>query len=203
MVTLAIAWIGALNLCEAQDLEQSKSLPAASPYLTTDRLLRASLYRIGVGSALWREASARIFAGGGRVLVVTPSELRTTGLRPGTFDPGMLAETIPVAGRDSRIQLVVVVVNLRSIAEAHNARLSVAREVEADLDRILVHEVYGHAIPYLLAGDLSGHCADPKRGERASTACSIRRENAVRAELGLGHRDDYGLESLRLARGVW
>jgi len=64
----------------------------------------------------------------------------------------------------------------------------------------LVHEIYGHAIPYLLAGDLSGRCADPKRGERASEACSIQRENAVRAELGLGRRTDYGLSDLALAR---
>jgi hypothetical protein len=95
---------------------------------------------------------------------------------------------------------VVVVVNLSLIQRIHNERLTVARELDADLDRILVHEVYGHAIPYLLAGNLSGRCPDPEPGERAPDACSIQRENAVRAELGLGRRQDHGLSSLALAR---
>jgi hypothetical protein len=69
-----------------------------------------------------------------------------------------------------------------------------------DLDRILVHEIYGHAVPYLLAGDLSGRCADPQPQERAVDACSIQRENAVRAQLGLGRRVDYGLGDLNLSR---
>jgi hypothetical protein len=33
-------------------------------------------------------------------------------------------------------------------------------------------------------------------------ACSIRRENAVRAELGLGRRADSGVYSLTLATGT-
>jgi hypothetical protein len=90
-------------------------------------------------------------------------------------------------------------VNLRLVRQTHDARMSVPREFEADLDRILVHEVYGHAVPYLLAGNLSGRCADPAPQEPAGDACSIRRENAVRSELGLGRRDDHGVFSLRLA----
>ena len=97
---------------------------------------------------------------------------------------------------------MVIVVNLRLVQDTHDARLSVPRDFEADLDRILVHEIYGHAVPYLLAGNLSGRCADPKKGESASDACAIRRENAVRAELGLGRRDDHGLYSLALALGT-
>jgi hypothetical protein len=80
-------------------------------------------------------------------------------------------------------------------------RLSVRRDFEADLDRILVHEIYGHAVPYLLAGDLSGRCPDPGPNEPARDACSIRRENAVRVELGLGRRGDHGLSSLALTAG--
>jgi hypothetical protein len=63
-----------------------------------------------------------------------------------------------------------------------------------------VHEVYGHALPYVVVGDVAGRCADPGKDERATDACAIRRENAVRAELGLGRRSDPGLLSLALAR---
>jgi hypothetical protein len=137
---------------------------------------------------------------GRHALVVTQSDVVTSGgAGRNAFNDGGLAEAIPVIGAGSRITAVVVVVNLRLLQGAHDARLSVRRDFEADLDRILVHEVYGHAVPYLLAGDRSGRCADPEQGENISDACSIRRENAVRAELGLGSRADRGLSSLRLA----
>jgi hypothetical protein len=96
---------------------------------------------------------------------------------------------------------VVVVINLPLVQAAHDVRFSAPQDFEADVDRILVHEVYGHAVPYLLAGDLSARCADPAPGERATDACSIQRENAVRAELGLGRRSDYSLSGLAIARG--
>jgi hypothetical protein len=139
------------------------------------------------------------------VLVVTPAELTMTGARRGQdrdgFDSGLIAEAIPVFREGSQIPVVVVVVNLRLVQDAHDTRLSVPRDFEADLDRILVHEIYGHAVPYLLAGNLSGRCADPEPGDSVADACSIRRENAVRAELGLGRREDRGLASLTLSTG--
>jgi hypothetical protein len=52
----------------------------------------------------------------------------------------------------------------------------------------------------VLAGRLSGKCADPSPGQRATDACAIKRENAIRGELRLGQRREYGLEGLALAR---
>jgi hypothetical protein len=46
---------------------------------------------------------------------------------------------------------------------------------------------------------MSGRCADPEPGQRPSEACSIRRENVVRRELGLGRRTGYDLGGLALA----
>jgi hypothetical protein len=178
-----------------------------SPLLTTDRVLQASLARISRGSALWREAFAAVGKSGRRVLVLTSADSVMVvngpdGRRRRTFDHGVLAEAVPVFDEHFQISTVVIVVNLRLVQQLHDVRLSVPRDVEADLDRILVHEVYGHAVPYLLAGDVSGRCADPQEGESAAEACSIRRENAVRAELGLGRRADPGLYSLKLAMGT-
>jgi hypothetical protein len=143
---------------------------------------------------------------GRRVIVGTPNDVHS-GAWYGrqsrkAFDPTLLAEVVPLLRQDSRIPLVVVVVNVPLIRRIHEVRVSVLRDFEADLDRIVIHEVYGHAIPLLLAGDLSGRCPDPKPGERAAEACSIRRENAVRAQLGLGTRSDDGISSLTLARAL-
>jgi hypothetical protein len=174
-----------------------------SPLVTTDGILQASLNRISHGSALWRDAIAAIGKAGRQVLVATPADVVVKDSRGrNVFDVGVLAEAVPVFDEGSEISVVVIVVNLRLVRQIHDERLSVPRDFEADLDRILVHEVYGHAIPYLLAGDLSGRCADPKKGEPAPEACSIRRENEVRAELGLGRRADPGVYSLTLAMGT-
>jgi hypothetical protein len=187
---------------QAQQPGQSRT-PSSAPVLVTSQVLKNSLERISRGSALWRDAIDAVRQVGRRVLVVTPGDVQTAELNLYTarhaFDSGSLAEAVPLFRQDLQIPLVVVVVNLRLVERFHQERLSVPRDFDADLDRIVVHEVYGHAIPYLLAGNLSGRCADPKPRERASDACSIRRENAVRAELGLGRRTDEGLFSLAFA----
>jgi hypothetical protein len=167
-----------------------------SPILTTNPILDASLRRISRGSALWREAVEAVRKTGRRVVVVTTTDAMTADNHLGwdrdAFDPSALAEAVHVVTAGAQVAAVVIVVTLDWIQEMHNARLSVPRYFEADLDRILVHEIYGHGIPYVLAGDLSARCADPRPGDRASDACSIRRENAVRAELGLATETTRG-----------
>ncbi len=182
------------------DSERSTSLN--TPLRVTNPTLLASLQRIWRGSQLWREAVASVRQTGRYVVVATPPDVTLTDRNrsPRVFDRGLLAEAIPLLDEEAQVPTVVVVVNVRLLQDMHDTRLSAPRDIDADLDRILVHEVYGHAVPYLLAGDLSGQCADPKRGESVSDACAISRENAVRAELGLGRRADRGLYSLALAR---
>jgi hypothetical protein len=165
--------------------------------------IRASLERISRGSALWREALATVRHTGRRLVLFTPTEVPPAlpkHMLTEVTQSRLLAEATPVLTNDARVPLVLVFVNVPMLRALHDNNFSVPHHLEADLDRIIIHEVYGHGIPYLLAGDLSGRCADPEAGERASDACSIRRENAVRAELGLGHRKDSGLLSLTFAR---
>ena len=115
----------------------------------------------------------------------------------------VLAEIAPVPDPDAAVDVVLVVVNLPLIERMGRQTAALPIELEGDLDRILVHEVYGHALPYLLAGNLSGRCADPLPGQQAHEACAIQRENAVRAELGMNRRLDYGLYDLALVRRRW
>jgi hypothetical protein len=209
---LALAMVAsatAVGTARAQALpEDCARVPSAphapsadSPFHTTNRVLRASLERIANKSALWRAAADAVLAQGRRALVLTPDQVKVKDEEEiGAFDPEVLAEVAPVVCPEAHVHTVLVVVNLPLIKNIHDARWSVPLHVEADLDRVLVHEIYGHAVPYLLAGTLAGRCPDPKEGERATDACAIRRENAVRAELGLGRRTDSGLHSLSLSR---
>lgn len=174
----------------------------ASPLLAGHPRLAASLARIARGSSLWRAEVDALGRAGRRALILTSDQVAMAdsrhNLRRRSFDAGVLAEVALLPDEAARIDTVVVVVNLALFDEVHDRRGSFAPERDADLDRILVHEVYGHAFPYLIAGDATGRCADPSAGERPADACSIQRENAVRAELGLGRRADYGLGGLHL-----
>lgn len=175
--------------------------PGGGPILAQSSELTASLQRLHSGSAAWRDALAALAATGRRAIVVTPDRVRVRdpkGKSERPFDEDILAEVQPLADDDARVDLVVVVVNVPLLDEMH-AR-GVRAEFERDLDRILAHEVYGHAIPYLLAGSLAGRCADPAPGQRATEACAIQRENQIRTELRLGVRREYGLDGLAIAR---
>jgi|SRR5687767_1053891 len=203
IVATMVAFILSSQQTWAQDASSSPQFPD-SPFLTTNHILQSSLDRISRGSAIWREAVEAVSKTRRQVVLITPADpiVARIAADSETFDSGHLAETVPLMGEDSQVDVVLVFVNLPLLTAIHDARLSVPRQFEADLDRILVHELYGHGIPYLAAGDMSGRCADPKPGERPSDSCSIRRENAVRAQLGLGRRGDAGLSSLTLAWGV-
>lgn len=176
-------------------LADSKSLTTNNP------VLQASLNRLFARSAAWREAVDALAKTGRRAIVVTPDRVKVADPASGDakpFDKGVLAEVQPLPLDDLRVDMVVVVVNLALLEKLHpQATMS---EFEANLDRILAHEIYGHAVPYLLAGHRSGRCADPQFGQRASEACAIQRENEIRLELGLGRRTDYGLDGLAIAR---
>lgn len=163
--------------------------------------LLASLSRIQAGSATWREALRAVTDTGRRIIVVTPDKVRLrdeAGTKERPFDEDVLAEVYPVADMWSRVDTVIVVINLPLMDTLYSDATLV--DLERDLDRIVAHEIYGHAIPYLLAGHLSGKCADPAPRQRATESCAIKRENEIRRELRLGERRSHGLDGLALAR---
>ena len=171
------------------------------PLVVEHPVLAESAARLYAGSPRWREALHAVAETGRRVVVVTPDKVRVRDADGGAetaFDQDVIAEVQPIADDWSRVDTVVVVVNLPLLDKLYSD--ATLRDLQADLDRILAHEVYGHAVPYLLAGHLSGKCADPLPGQRATEACAIKRENAVRNELRLGERREYGLGGLALSR---
>jgi len=171
------------------------------PVVVEHPVLAASLARLYAGSSRWRDALNAVADTGRRVVVITPDRVRVRDGNdaPDTpFDPDVLAEIQPVADDWSRVDTVVVVVNLPLLDKLYSD--ATLADLHADLDRILAHEIYGHAIPYLLAGHLSGKCADPLPKQRATDACAIKRENEIRSELRLGQRREYGLDGLAMTR---
>jgi hypothetical protein len=209
---LVVAASGLAFWCEiasAQTAVQRRTTATGrAPLLTTQPAMKDRLDRIAAGSALWRDAMATLRRMGRHAIILVPDEVVVQSAADDTqgrdFDREVLAETFPVSEPDSSVHSVIVVVNVPLLKELHDQQGSLPGEYDADLDRILVHEVYAHAVPYLMAGDLSGKCADPAPRQRATESCAIQRENAVRRELRLGRRVDAGLEALSISRrGNW
>jgi hypothetical protein len=67
------------------------------------------------------------------------------------------------------------------------------RWFDANIDAILIHEIWGHLVPVIEAGDLTGNCPDPRAGESAGSSCVMQRENDLRTELGLKPRRSYAI----------
>ena len=174
------------------------------PIVVRHPVLAASLERLSAESPSWRKAVETVSQSGRRILVSLPDQIKIPDGKGGFMpsDPAVLAEVHPLSEDDARVETVIVVVNLDLLQAL--SRLPVgAADFEDDVDRIMAHEVYGHAIPILLAGNMSGNCADPAIGQSAQAACAIQRENVIRREMRLGARVDYGRESLALARRFW
>jgi len=175
---------------------------SSSALLTTSSELRAAADRIAARSTLWRDAMRSLSSLGRHTLLLTPDQVVVSEAPASettdAFDASTLAEVSPVLTDGARVDVVLVVVNVDLLASMHERLGSSRADFETDLERVLIHEVYGHAVPYLLAGSAAGRCADPAKGERAVDACSVRRENAVRAEAGLGERTDYTFGGLIL-----
>lgn len=164
--------------------------------VVTHPVLAASVDRLAAESSSWRDAMAAVVASRRRTVLLTPDKVS------GTFDSEKLAQALAIADDQARVDTVVVVINIELLQRLSGLPVEAA-QFKDDLDRIVVHEIYGHAVPYLLAGHLSGECADPASGQAATDACSIKRENEIRKEVGLGRRLEYGRNSLSIARRHW
>lgn len=203
VLVLSVLAVSGARAVEVRTLPAEPAEPAASgPISAADPTLRDALRRIARGSHSWRMALEGLAASGRRVVVLTPDEVvvQTVDSRVVPFEPTAIAEVSPVADAHGHVSIVLVVVNVAAIRAVHEVRGSLPGEIDADIERILAHEVYGHAVPYLEAGHLSGRCADPGPGDEVTSACAIRRENVIRAELRLGRRTDAALGSLALSR---
>ena len=167
---------------------------ADGPVVVWNPALAASIERLSSESRTFRDAIDAVTTTGRHAVLATPDQVKHI-----EFDRSVLAQAYPLTSDQSRIDTVVVVINLELLQKLSGLSIA-AVDFEEDLDRIVAHEIYGHAVPVLLAGSMSGNCADPAIGQSALTSCAVQRENVIRREMKLGQRVDYGRDSLALAR---
>ena len=162
------------------------------PIQVWNSALNSSLERLSSESRTFRAALDALAGTGRRAILTTPDTMNE-------FDRTVLAQAFPLSDEHARVDTVVVVINLELLQKLSGLSMK-AIDFEDDLDRILAHEIYGHAMPMLMAGSAKANCADPAVGQSAIASCAVQRENVIRREMGLGQRIDYGRESLALAR---
>jgi hypothetical protein len=154
-----------------------------------------------LGAALERARYGSI-----RVVIGTPEQVRSAvGADPwlsGGSGAGQLADFFIYKDDPGglAVRLIVVRVHVERIRRTVHAsaplglgRRRATRQVDALTDAVLIHELWGHLVPILEAGDHSGNCPDPLPGEVDSESCVMKRENGLRRDLGLAERREYAL----------
>jgi hypothetical protein len=153
-------------------------------------------------SPTWRAALDSIRATGFHVVIGTPADIRRAVPGLEHYRARHLGEVVPMRDGEGALIGAIVTIDLE-LVERLGKRAGLTRsEMECDVDRILVHEVYGHVLPLARTREIAGGCPDPAAGEPAASSCAIVRENVIRAELGLDARVAYDLSGLSLGRAA-
>jgi len=186
-----------LSLCAL--LQLASNGPAEPPHWlravhVPDSTLRATIEAVAKASPTFRTTLAAVAARGGAILLLTLDNVVDADEQ---FAREGIAQAAPVVMPDSSVTTVMVVLNLGVLRRTYTDAGVPADAYARDLERIVIHEVYGHAVPYLLAGNARGSCRDPQH--ETEPGCSVTRENEIRAEAGLGERAGYDLRGLELS----
>lgn len=157
-----------------------------------DSVLAATIVRMRVQSPAFDSAMTALERSGIPTVIGTSRQLRAQ-LPPGyRYVRGWQALTAfyPLTPNDApgrRIEHIAVIVRLSDLESA----LHLAGSTPADtvmfsryLERVIGHEIYGHLMPQLALGRTAPiACDDPTSGADWYTACVMRRERTVMAQL--------------------
>lgn len=203
--------LGALTLilaagCASPSLLAPRSaitIESADIIEVTDTTLALRMGVLASQSSIWRAGLDTIRANGFRVLVATPEQV--PGLVAGmeTYRARHFGEVIPIRDRWGAIIGAVVTVDVPRLERLYRLTGLPDEMLDLDIDRILIHEIYGHVVPLSQTRTIPGGCPDPKPGAPAETSCAIRRENRIREELGLEPRVTYDLRGLSIGRFLY
>jgi hypothetical protein len=166
-------------------LEQRiRSLEARSRrFAEAMEMLRAAPFPIAVGTpeqVMSRQATGRLAL--------------TRAARVGEFTA--VADPLDGTVREMHVWVAVDRIARRALGARRGATpAALRRRLDAQVDAVLIHELWGHAVPVAETGNLAAHCPDPRRGEPPLESCVMRRENDLRAELGLEPRRGYPLSA--------
>lgn len=145
-----------------------------------DPLLAARVRLLAEEAPSFARALGRLEASGVPILVgtreqlaeVLPPELRTSAAWAG----------ITVARGGGRLDRAAVAIRPECLRELHRSFGNSGATFLEVLDGLLIHEIYGHLLPTVEAGDARVRCPDPVRGQRLADSGVGRRPLALASE---------------------
>lgn len=171
-----------------------------------DDYLAARIESLEQRSPRLRAAMARAREGPILVVIGTPLQVldrvpHRPWVAPGSGSPQLADFFIHMQEPDSaRVGTVVIRTHLDRLQAAARSRTLLGigagraqRWLDETTDAILIHELWGHLIPIVEEGDHTGNCSDPAPGVPDPESCAMKRENAMREELGMKPRTEYPL----------
>jgi hypothetical protein len=165
-----------------------------------DPLLAERMVSLAERSSTWRAALDSLRENGLAVLVGTPSDIRARIPSLSEYQPDHVGEVVPIRNGEGEIVAAVVAIDLPRLERLYRGSDLPLSAFHADIDRVLIHEIYGHVVPLAASRTIEGGCPDPRPGEPATSSCAIERENRIRRELGMEKRTTYDILGLVIGR---
>lgn len=133
------------------------------------------------------EAMAEVRASGIPVVMGTPEQIRRH-LPDLRLDMPKGGGVVAWFSGGDEVYSAVVVIDAPRLTQAYLRAYPHATNIDLYVDRVLVHELFGHLAPVVISGRMSERCLDPQGRSREAfeASCAIQRENIVRQELNMG-----------------
>jgi hypothetical protein len=163
-----------------------------------DSTVEAGIARLRAASPTFEEAWAQLETRKVPVLIGTREQLEDilpSNLRRGRGWAGLTVNW----GYDDTLTRSVVALRMEWLRGVHGFPAdgeAGSGSFDAALEKLLIHEVYGHLAPVVKTRNLRYHCADPRPGERHEESCVGQREQLILAEI------EQGFESNLAASGA-
>jgi hypothetical protein len=142
--------------------------------------LQGRIARLRAESSYFDEGWMAIVRSGVPVVIGT-KEQRAARLPPSIrASRGWAAITVAFGDDRGRLREATVAIRLEWLRSLYGAEA--VPEFEAALDELLVHEIYGHLVPLIVAGDLAAVCSDPEPHQRVEESCVGKRTLRVQEQ---------------------
>jgi hypothetical protein len=172
------------HLCERVDVRVCPHPISTSRVTVLDPLLSERITNIAARSPTFHDAWISIHASGVPVSIGTDEQLQDQLPRKFRDRPARwVGLTVNMANLTGGLRRAVIAIRVRALDRMlrRQTRETDARFL-AQLDRVLIHEIYGHLTPVVAARDPWQECPDdPRPGEARS--CVREREDRIAREL--------------------
>jgi len=153
-----------------------------------DSTVEAGIARLRTASPTFEEAWSQLETRKIPVLIGTREQLEN--VLPSNFRRGHGWAGLTVNwGFDDTLTRSVVALRLEWLRGVHGLagdEEAGTEAFDAALEKLLIHEVYGHLTPVVKTRSLRYHCADPRPGERHEESCVGQREQLILDEIEHG-----------------